>query len=236
MDLAIFGHDEAMRARVLIRSFGRVGLWGLFFSGVSGSLGCGQTTIVAGDGSYNDAATAVDASSVGHDAAATERDVGPTFDAGRASCSSNSDCIVAPRSCCGSCGAATSTDLIALARGDADAYRNAACAGGVGCPECASLPDPYLLATCEAGTCVAHDLHGDPLTECASDADCTLRTAECCGCGPQTADSVVAINDARGNYGDLVCETDAACPPCVPFFDGLAAVCRDGRCGVAQQR
>jgi hypothetical protein len=121
--------------------------------------------------------------------------------------------------------------MIALSTSEVAGYVATVCMD-VGCPECAREPDPYLLATCNAFECVAVNLHADPLTECATTADCTLAPAECCACGLLGAGQVIAFNPANGSIGSLTCDPDADCPPCVPDFGTLAAVCNAGRCEV----
>lgn len=148
-------------------------------------------------------------------------------------CDVPSQCLLRPESCCGSCGAATPDDMIAIPLADQAAYVDMVCGGGtIGCPECAARQDPYLLATCRDRRCTAIDLHVDPLTECASASDCTLAPLQCCACGLLGMDQVVAFNPAHGSIGALVCDPDADCPPCVPDFGSITATCEAGRCVV----
>lgn len=146
-------------------------------------------------------------------------------------CDGPSGCTLRPASCCGSCGVATPTDMIALPDDQVSAYVDVVCED-VGCPECAGMPDPYLLATCQAGTCTAVDLHAHPLTACDEASDCQLAPSECCGCGLRTAEGSIAFNPAGGSLGTLYCDPDADCPPCVPDFSMVAAECVSGRCVV----
>ena len=182
-----------------------------------------------------DAGPATDVPSGGSDAPTTDApgaDAPVRVDAPPSlACDVPSACALRPASCCGSCGAATPTDMIALPVTEVDAYVAAVCAG-IGCPECAAMQDPYLIATCEAGECVAIDLHAHAVTECTTTTDCTLSPLECCACGLLSAAEVVAHNPARGSLGSLLCDPDADCPPCVPDYGGLAARCDAGRCVV----
>jgi len=151
-----------------------------------------------------------------------------------AACVSPTECSVVPVTCCGRCGTATSTDMIAVRNDEANAWRNAVCGGGpIACPDCAAMPDPYLVATCEAGNCLARDLHLDALTQCTADADCTLAPATCCACGAIGLGAAIAFNPAHGSLAPLICDPRADCPPCVPTFTGIAARCSAGRCIVA---
>ncbi len=147
-------------------------------------------------------------------------------------CVRHSDCVIRAESCCGSCGAATATDFIALHVDDVDDYVGTLCAG-VPCPECAQPDDPMLVASCEAGRCVGRDLRLEVFTECSAPADCVLGPRRCCDCGLLGVSQTIAYNTARGNPYDLICDADApACPPCVPTFDMLSADCAAGRCVV----
>lgn len=152
-------------------------------------------------------------------------------DAPSLACDVPSACTLRPASCCGSCGAATPDDMIALPNGEVAAYVAAVCEG-VPCPECARPNDPYLIATCTAGECVAVDLHAHPFTECASSTDCVLSPAQCCACGLLSEGETIAHNPAAGGLGMLICDPDADCPPCVPDFGALEARCEAGRCVV----
>jgi hypothetical protein len=162
---------------------------------------------------------------------------GPILDGGRDTgsivhaCDGPSGCTLRPESCCGLCGAPTPDDLIALPDSEVESYVASVCAG-VGCPECAGMLDPYLLATCRASACVAVNLHVDPLTECTTTSDCQLAPSECCACGLLGVGQVIAFNPARGSIAALTCDPDADCPPCVPDFSGTSAICNAGRCEV----
>jgi len=153
---------------------------------------------------------------------------------GGGACTAASDCTLLPESCCGSCGAATATDMVAVANEDVPANRALACAGGVGCPECFMQQDPFLLAVCSAGACEARNLRVDTLTSCTGSEECQLAARECCACGVLARSEAIAFNPARGSYAALVCDPAADCPPCVPILDGLRAACVSGHCSVME--
>lgn len=138
---------------------------------------------------------------------------------------------VAPRPRCRPTAQPTRGDAVALARTSAPAYRDMVCGDDFGCPACAGQPDPTLLATCEAARCVAVDLQAHPATECASDADCRVRTADCCECGGATDPaSMIAVDGAAANEA-LVCGEGVGCPECAPVYPSeYRAVCEAGRC------
>lgn len=151
---------------------------------------------------------------------------------GEPRCAGPSECQLLPESCCGTCGAPTPGDMIAVHRARVAENRASACADPVACPECFMPTDPYLVATCRAGECEAVDLHQDALTTCSADAECTLAAATCCACGELGAGETIAYNPARGSLADVICDPEIACPPCVPFFEGVEARCQGGRCAV----
>jgi hypothetical protein len=162
-------------------------------------------------------------------------DDGGGDDAGPAlSCEGANDCVLRPASCCGSCGAPTPDDMVALQTSEVDDYVERVCADVGGCPECFMAPDPYLVATCEMATCTAKNLHEEPLTVCDTDADCVLAATPCCTCGEIGSDSAIAFNPDRGSIGSLICDPRADCPPCVPTFVGIEAGCDAGRCVVRE--
>ncbi|MEZ4338455.1 MAG: hypothetical protein R3B82_17685 [Sandaracinaceae bacterium] len=148
-------------------------------------------------------------------------------------CSAPSDCVVVPASCCGSCGAATRGDAIAVATDRASAYRTSACGADTGCPACFMEPDPTLVATCTAGRCAVVDLAMHAATECTVSADCRVRAAECCECGATITEStVVAVSDGAA-YEALVCDPGMGCPECEPLYpDTIGATCEGGRCAI----
>jgi hypothetical protein len=147
-------------------------------------------------------------------------------------CTTRSDCAVAPVTCCGDCGVARSGDAIALATSQLGSWHTAACRGGEACPRCAGRIDPMLIATCEAASCRLHDLHTEAIGACTTDTDCALAPATCCDCGALGAGAVVAFNPAHGDIGAITCDAGTACPPCVPTFTGVAAQCMGGHCEV----
>lgn len=149
-------------------------------------------------------------------------------------CTSPTDCVLVPRSCCGACGEPSRTDSIALHRDDVNAFRNGVCGDDVGCPACAGQPDPTLLASCVSGQCAVIDLYVHPSTECMRDDDCRVRAIDCCECGADTSPGrLIAVS--RG-YDELVCDPMSACPECAPVYpDTVFALCNDGHCRLAEE-
>jgi hypothetical protein len=147
-------------------------------------------------------------------------------------CDAPSSCVLLPESCCGICGAATPADMIAVHVDRAMENRAITCADPIACPECFMETDPYLVATCEGGACVARDLHVEELTACATDADCTLAPRRCCDCGDLGPFEAVAFNPSRGSFAALVCDPGADCPPCALAFSMIRVACDAGHCAV----
>lgn len=201
---------------------------------------CGTAVSPRNDAATSDAGGALDTGSTPPDTgtaadAAPGTDGGALGDGGTGECARPSDCALRARSCCGHCGVPSSSDLIALPTTSLDAYATRVCAG-VACPECAAMPDPSLFATCSAGACAPVDLHGDPLAVCTQDTDCVLAVPQCCACGAIGLDQAVAYNPAHGSLAALVCDPGVDCPPCVPDFGALRAICDGGHCAVRPSR
>ncbi|MCS6799920.1 MAG: hypothetical protein NZ898_15635 [Myxococcota bacterium] len=154
--------------------------------------------------------------------------------AGGLACSGPSECVLLPRTCCGRCGLPTPGDMIALHRSQADAYQREVC-DGVACPECAGTPDPYLIATCREGRCVALDLRDEPITSCSRHDECVVATNRCCGCPNEHSNNVLAYNPSRGSLHAFLCDGDVACRPCAGTEMWWGAWCDAGRC-VATRR
>jgi hypothetical protein len=159
----------------------------------------------------------------------------PPPDAGGNACTKTSDCTVVPLSCCGSCGAATVGDAVAIPHSRAAEHQQLACGGVMGCPPCFGEDDPNLTATCVAGQCQLVDVRDEPtITACAAPSDCKVRLAGCCACREVVFDRVLAIrNDAEGAYQDLTCDPGFACPECDPALEPAFPDCQSGRCSVA---
>jgi hypothetical protein len=147
-------------------------------------------------------------------------------------CTLSSECVVVPASCCGSCGAATRGDAIAVNMDELSAYRTSVCGEMMGCPACYMAQDPTLVATCDAGRCEVVDLRAEDLTSCMVDTDCQVRTHDCCECGGDVSlEGLIALPLASyGDLMDLVCDEGSSepCPECAPVYPMEASgVCDD---------
>jgi hypothetical protein len=158
-------------------------------------------------------------------------------------CNANSECVVTPIGCCGTCEPSTLESWIALNAASVSAYRESQMCDLVGCPAVYCPPPPpteatstYFTAICEAGRCKALDLRTTPVTACDEPSDCSLRHGvRCCEACGDTPDDVVAVSDEAALL-ELVCPSEpAACPPCVPVEpEGFASDCVEGRCVVTE--
>lgn len=151
-------------------------------------------------------------------------------------CEANADCTLASNTCCGACGLPTLDDYDPINPAFSAEHREAVCPDPSGpCPGCATMPNNFLGATCDAGTCAEYDLRAMDLTACTEDTDCRLRVTGCCECGGDTsAGSLIALRtDAEADYGALVCD-DTACDGCAPVYPTeVEAYCADdGHCDV----
>lgn len=136
-----------------------------------------------------------------------------------AACEVPSDCVVVPESCCGTCGAPTRGDAVAIARDALTAYQCGACGPHAGCPACAPLfIDPTLVATCVDQRCELVDLLHDEASACESDDDCRVRTPDCCPCGGDTSPGRLIGMSSEDAYAALVCDPDQACDECAPVY------------------
>jgi hypothetical protein len=146
----------------------------------------------------------------------------PRWDA----CTESAQCQVVPRTCCGSCGAPTEKDAIAV---NAEVEERPPCEGGSGCPDCADDNPHQMVAVCEKKTCKVLYLDRSPLTSCKRDSDCATRPVGCCGGGAVAVrkDRLEALTERMGCNG-VGC--DRAMRPALP-----RAVCRAARCAVPDQ-
>jgi hypothetical protein len=140
-------------------------------------------------------------------------------------CEVPSDCVVLPESCCGTCGAPTRGDAVAVAREKSAAFQIAACGSRPECPACAPLfIDPTLVATCQEQRCELIDLNEHEASACETDDDCRVRTPDCCPCGGDTSvGRLIGVSSERA-YAELVCDPEQACPECEPDYPSEVTV------------
>ncbi len=152
------------------------------------------------------------------------------------SCNVDTDCVLVESQCC-SCPSPVLTNYVALNQDGVEAYRSARGCDGVLCEPCLA-PDPtdvqdqYFVATCDAGKCVALDLHQTKATACNVSTDCFLRNGTGC-CEGCSGGDLVSISDT-GALMDLVCgEGPVPCPACAPMLpEGYVPGCVNGVCTV----
>ena len=113
-------------------------------------------------------------------------------------CQKPGECLVAPASCCGSCGAPTPADKDGVNKTKIGEHQAAVCPPDGGCPACFMETSKDLLGVCRTGSCSAIEISKDTISACATDADCVLRTpGDCCNCGGATEKSAyVAVSTA----------------------------------------
>ncbi|MGE0787474.1 MAG: hypothetical protein AB7S26_17505 [Sandaracinaceae bacterium] len=157
------------------------------------------------------------------------------------SCSVTSECALGSTTCCGVCGRETAGDVVAV-RGDRaqQYFDDVVCPEARTeppiCPGCAAMPNPNLIASCDAGRCGLLDVENDPdLTSCTDDTECMLRLPSCCACGIGSGafDTIAIRVDQESALAQRICDPDADCPDCLPSFDpSIRAACVAGACRV----
>jgi len=160
-------------------------------------------------------------------------DSGQGGDPPSTTCATSEDCLLRPDGCCAVCGQPTAADVRAVTRQEDEAQR-AECAGEQ-CGSCGSLLNPHLQPVCAAARCTVFDSGDDPIRDCEVDADCAVRSPDCCGCGNfDDPHALIAINGGRhDDYAAARCPDlpNIACEPCDPAFPGdVSAACDQGRC------
>lgn len=160
----------------------------------------------------------------GPDGGAGKPDAGST-----AQCDSTSDCRLVDDRCCACAppGLDDPVRAVSIHAREVEAPCEASCDA---CPENDSTP-VSLLADCMQGRCEVVPLAGQPYTACASDADCVLRPADCCGfCGVAGLSNSYAVN---GDPSFEPCGLSGLCNPvsCPPLVATVEPFCTtEGSC------
>jgi hypothetical protein len=146
-------------------------------------------------------------------------------------CNQPTDCTIVDTRCC-SCDTSNLSTLVPVNVAYTSQVAPRCVADCVACP----APPPnadvgqYFAATCTSGQCSIVDIRQTSLTQCSTDAECSLRAGSgCCeGCG---SSGWIALSDPTG-LGKLVCGTEpVGCPACFPMPDPyLSAACIGSRC------
>lgn len=144
-------------------------------------------------------------------------------------CTGPNTCSLVPTTCCGSCSQPTTENMTAVTKGLEGEHSKRVCGGGaVACPECAPLiPDDSVQAWCVASRCKAVDVRKEPVSACATDADCILRHSPCCEPCEENPYDLVALNQTQIEaYRKNVCSGDETCYRCAARYPADAfAVC-----------
>ena len=192
------------------------------YEGTVGTTGDGAADTLSDDGGAADGAD---------DQAGDSGEEGDGPGPDWAACRVPSDCVIVSNGCCDTCGMPTLADVDAVNKSFLAEHYDAVC--GVPnpmCPECVTMLNPELIATCRDGFCLALDVGADEITACTSSEDCVIRTPECCECGADmTLGVLIAIrSDSRSDLEELVCDPDVDCAMCAPVYpDNVEAVCDD---------
>jgi hypothetical protein len=141
-------------------------------------------------------------------------------------CEDGSECMLIPRTCCGTCGAATAKDVRAVNTDWFETGARSECAGQ-SCPDCHDSNAHQLVAVCEKKTCKVLKLDELPLTRCKRDDECATRPVGCCG-----GEAIAVRKDQLERLSERMCgKNGVGCgrmmQPALP-----AAICLKGRCAV----
>ncbi|MEP7122101.1 MAG: hypothetical protein ABJE95_14375 [Byssovorax sp.] len=143
-------------------------------------------------------------------------------------CAAPGQCELAAKGCCGTCGTPQINDVNAVNRGQESAYQADNCPEPTPCPDCASMINPDLAAFCVGVMCKPIDVRTDPVSACATDADCRLRYSDCCeSCATASPDLVIALSVSGASvYTSQVCAPSQACDKCLAAYPpSVKAVC-----------
>jgi hypothetical protein len=193
----------------------------LFFSAVAGSARVSLLALLVALGGCG-----------GKSRGSSEAEV--TAQQGAKYCEAHSDCVVVETAdiCCGFCGTPAPQDVSAISRDERKRRLDRDCAADIACPSEGCIPvTPRYLGACEENACAVVDLWNHEATACTEAADCSLRSASCCGCGgsSESISSFVAVS--RSDNDLPFCDSSPACDPCVLRKPGtFFAACVDEAC------
>lgn len=159
-------------------------------------------------------------------------------------CDEPTDCMMASATCCGPCEWTLDNGTSVNRERVSEFFdRDAECADVdcAACPPPSSDPlRPRVFPTCgsdgRGDLCAAFDLRDVSFTECTTDADCRVRTPDCCECGGDTSElALIAIRtDGEGAFAQRVCPAEGVCLDCLPAYPATVhAFCAaDGHCAL----
>lgn len=151
-----------------------------------------------------------------------------------ATCFSDIDCTLRPRTCCPCNG--SGDDVVAINTNAEGEYASNLCGDNGLCPECGWVAPDSMSAVCEAGLCQVRE--SEPLPDsvfaCELPSQCMLTSKECCGvCGEAQLGDMISVNeDGLSKYVGFVCAGDPLCPDCpsTQLNPAFASTCATGNC------
>jgi len=191
--------------------------------------GCSSSTTLETDGGGS-----IDALTLGADTMLYDAGPSSTW----RSCAQTSDCELVHTGCCDTCGVPTLASVDGVNRMRETEHFMDVCPMPTPCPACVSAPNANLVATCASSTCQGRDLSSLPLSACATDADCRLRYASCCGCSGTPQEVVAIRTDSEVALEALLCDGGGCAADCLPMMPPGIALCDSttGHCRVAPTR
>ena len=133
-----------------------------------------------------------------------------------AACEVPSDCTVAPASCCGSCGAATRGDAVAITTDDVQPHTPVLYAATTPAARVrAALHRPDARRNVRGATLQADfiDLLEHESHRVQRDGNYRVRTPDCCECNGDTSLGRLIGVSSENAYASLVCDPKQACMP-----------------------
>jgi hypothetical protein len=103
---------------------------------------------------------------------------------------------------------------------------------------CATMENPNLATTCEAGSCKGFDVRQEEYSACSGDQDCTLRMGlGCCEACQGGEFNLVAVNVNQTALTEALCGNELiGCPDCAPQYPpNKKAACVANQCQVVDQ-
>jgi hypothetical protein len=151
-------------------------------------------------------------------------------------CAVPSDCVFVSKGCCSPCGIPSLDDYDVINRVYVEEHHTDVCPDPIPCPNCATEPNPELVATCIDGRCTGMDIGTEDFSACTADDECVIRVPDCCECGADTSHSnLIAFRvDAWSTFMQIVCDPMVDCPMCEPIYpvDAEPFCDTDGHCAV----
>jgi hypothetical protein len=140
-------------------------------------------------------------------------------------------CALVWDGCCPPCGRENASRFRAVSYERRAAAAEETCPSPIPCPACPNESDFPIVAACTPRGCELKNLENDPAIRCTVDANCFVRTKDCCECGGNVHPTNLISRSDEPRFAELVCGPSQACDDCLPSYSGTPpSRCVDGRC------